>query len=137
MIAETVRTRRTTQEDELCAAFHIVNPRVTEWPSLIPAVTKYFDVEPVDFPTWIKSLESFTNPTEDDLKDKPALKILDFFQAFAAIEEAGPWTETTKTQAASKSLRELKAIDAPLMENWMNQWKFRTKIEIRVSTVLC
>lgn len=124
VIVETVRTRRTTQEDEPCAAFHIVNPRVTEWPSLIPAVTKYFDVEPVDFSTWIKSLESFTNPTEDDLKDKPALKILDFFQAVASVDEAGPWTETTKTQAASKTLRELKAIDAPLMENWMNQWKF-------------
>ncbi|KAJ5654047.1 hypothetical protein N7490_001050 [Penicillium lividum] len=124
VIAETVRTRRTTQEDEPCAAFHIVNPKVTEWPSLIPAVTKFFDVEPVDFKTWIQSLESFTSPTQDDLKDKPALKILDFFQGVAAIEEAGPWTETTKTQAASRTLRELKAIDAPLMENWMNQWKF-------------
>ncbi|KAJ5939197.1 hypothetical protein N7466_002331 [Penicillium verhagenii] len=124
VITETVRTRRTTQEDEPCAAFHVVNPNVAEWSSLIPAVVKYFDVHPVDFETWIKSLESFTNPTENDLEDKPALKILSFFQAFAATEEVGPWTETTSTQAASKTLRELKGIDVSLMQNWMNQWNF-------------
>lgn len=124
MIADIVRTRRITQEDELCAAFHIVNPKTTDWESLIPAVTKYFDVEPVDVHTWIKTLESFTNPTESDLKDKPALKILDFFKAITYSDEAGPSTETTKTQIASKTLRELKGIDASLFENWMKQWSF-------------
>ncbi|KAJ5151090.1 NRPS-like protein biosynthetic cluster [Penicillium canariense] len=124
VITEIVRTRRTTQEDEPCAAFHIVNPKVADWQSLIPAVRKYFDVEPVDIQTWIATLEGFTNPTEDDLRDKPALKILDFFKAIAYSNEAGPSTETTKTQAASKTLRRLQAVDAPLMENWMRQWKF-------------
>lgn len=87
-------------------------------------MSKYCDVEPVDLQSWIASLESFTNPTEDDLKDKPALKILDFFKAVAFVEGAGPSTETTRTQAASKSLRQLQAIDAPLVENWMKQWAF-------------
>jgi thioester reductase-like protein len=124
VITDIVRTRREAQEDELCAAFHIVNPRAAEWPSLIPAVTKYFDMEEVDIKTWIQTLESFTSPTESDLQDKPALKILDFFKAISFADEAGPWTETTKTQAASRTLRRLKAIDAPLMENWMKQWDF-------------
>ncbi|GIK01973.1 putative NRPS-like protein biosynthetic cluster [Aspergillus viridinutans] len=124
VIIDIVRTRRSTQEDVPCAAFHIVNPRVTDWQSLIPAVRKHFDVEPVDIQTWISTLESFTNPTEHDLRDKPALKILDFFKAIAYSNEAGPSTETIKTQAASKTLRRLQAIDAPLMERWINQWKF-------------
>ncbi|KAJ5506168.1 Male sterility NAD-binding [Penicillium expansum] len=124
VIIDIVRTRRETEDDEPCAAFHIVNPRAAEWPSLIPAVTKYFNMEQVDIKTWIETLESFTNPTESDLQDKPALKILDFFKAISFSDEAGPWTETTKTQAASKTLQRLGAIDAPLMENWIKQWKF-------------
>ncbi|CAG8019901.1 unnamed protein product [Penicillium nalgiovense] len=124
VIVDIVRTRRETQEDEPCAAFHIVNPRAAEWSSLIPAVTKYFDMEPVDIKTWIETLESFTNPTESDLQNKSALKILDFFKAISFADEAGPWTETIKTQAASKTLQRLGAIDASLMENWIRQWKF-------------
>ncbi|CAG8901724.1 unnamed protein product [Penicillium egyptiacum] len=124
VIVDIVRTRRGTQEDEPCAAFHIVNPRAAEWSSLIPSVTKYFDMEPVDIKRWIEILEGFTNPTESDLQDKPALKILDFFKAISFTDKPGPWTETTKTQAASKTLQRLRAIDAPLMENWIKQWKF-------------
>lgn len=85
---------------------------------------KYYDIELVDIQTWIATLESFTNPTEEDLRDKPALKILDFFKAIAYSNEAGPSTETIKTQAASKTLRQLQAIDATLMERWIIQWKF-------------
>lgn len=85
---------------------------------------KYFDVEPVDVHTWVQSLEGFTTPTESDLKDKPALKILDFFKAITSSDEAGPSTETTKTAVASRTLRDLKEIDAPLFENWMKQWNF-------------
>lgn len=124
VIADIVRTRRVTQEEEICAAFHIVNPKKAEWESLIPAITKYFDVELVDVHTWVKTLEGFTNPTESDLKDKPALKILDFFKAITYSDEAGPSTETIKTEIASKTLKNLKEIDAPLFENWMKQWNF-------------
>ncbi|KAJ6011704.1 hypothetical protein N7499_013320 [Penicillium canescens] len=124
VITDIVRTRRITQEDEPCAAFHLVNPRAANWQSLVPAITNHFDAEPVSLQQWIKTLDSVVNATEDDLKDKPALKILDFFKAIAMAEKPGPWTETLKTQEASKTLRQLKAIDAPLMENWMKQWRF-------------
>jgi len=124
VITDIVRTRRTTQEDEPCAAFHIVNPKSADWQSLVPAVTKYFDVEPVPLQQWLQTLDSFVNATEEDLRNKPALKILDFFKAIAMADEPGPWTETTRTQKASKTLRQLKAIDVVLMDNWMNQWNF-------------
>lgn len=101
-----------------------MNPEPAEWTSLIPAVAKYFDVKQVSIHDWIQSLESISNPTAQDLEDKPALKILDFFKAIAAKDKAGPWPETVKTQAASETMKHLTAIDGPLMENWMVQWSF-------------
>ena len=62
VITDMFRTRRDTQEDEPSAAFHIVKLWVAQWPSLIPAVTKYFGIELVDINTWIETLESFKDP---------------------------------------------------------------------------
>lgn len=95
-----------------------------DWQSLVPVITKYCNVQKVDLQDWIKTLERSTNVTEHDLINKPALKLLDFLKAIARVEKPGPWTETAKTQLASKTLKNLKAIDAPLMENWMKQWSF-------------
>ncbi|KAJ5587251.1 Male sterility NAD-binding [Penicillium hispanicum] len=78
-----------TQGDDPCAAFHVVSPTAAGWQTLIPAMTKHFEIEQVDLSTWIVALESFTNPMEDDLKDKPALKILDFFQSHCVL---GGWS---------------------------------------------
>ncbi|CAG7938799.1 unnamed protein product [Penicillium olsonii] len=124
VITEIVRSRRATQEDERCAAFHIVNPNATNWESLVPSVTEYTHAEPVPLQQWIQTLESFDRPTEMDLQDKPALKILDFYRTIARGDEHRPWTETTKAQEASKSLRQLKAVDAYLVATWMSQWGF-------------
>ncbi|CAG8197552.1 unnamed protein product [Penicillium salamii] len=124
VITDIVRSRRATQDGERCAAFHIVNPETANWQSLLPAVIEYFDAEPVPLTQWIKTLESLINPTETDLQDKPALKILDFFRTIAMGDESGPWTETTKAQEASNTLRRLEAVDASLMKNWMEQWDF-------------
>lgn len=78
----------------------------------------------VSLQDWVQTLESFTHPTAQDLVEKPALKILDFYKAIAASGKAGPWPETSKTQGVSETLKNLNAIDVPLMENWMMQWKF-------------
>jgi hypothetical protein len=87
-------------------------------------VRDHFDVKPVSLQKWLQTLDSFVSATEDDLRNKPALKILDFFKAIAMADEPGPWTETTRTQEASKTLRQLEAIDVVLMDNWMKQWNF-------------
>jgi hypothetical protein len=57
-----------------CAAFHLVNPHISDWQSLIPAATKYFDAEQVDIQAWTKTLEGTANPTEDDLKGQTRFK---------------------------------------------------------------
>jgi hypothetical protein len=107
------------------AAFHLVNPSTASWASLIPAIQAYYSVEPVDFHSWLKTLVSFSNPTETDLQDKPALKILDFYKGVGESRESlNCPAETTKSQAASETMRSLGPINATLMENWLKQWNF-------------
>jgi len=99
---------------------------VAAWESLIPAVTTHFtDVQPIDLATWISTLEAIKTPTEEDLQDKPALKILDFFNGILAGAEAESHPlETKKTQEASETMQKLKPIDVDIMNAWMRQWKF-------------
>lgn len=121
---DLVRSRRKTQSDPLCAAFHVINPRTTDWQSLLPAITNYFDVECVSLLAWTDELKKIAGPTAEDLEEKPALKILSTLEALASIDKPRSWIETTKTEAASENLRQMAAIDSLQMENWLKQWNF-------------
>ncbi|ODH53244.1 hypothetical protein GX48_00440 [Paracoccidioides brasiliensis] len=128
IIIDIIRSRRKTEEEVRCAAFHLVNPTASAWESLIPAIEKHFPVAIVEPRTWIASLEAIANPTQRDLQQKPALKILDFFRSvFAAgIDGHGKPAvlETHKTQEASITMQRLKPIDQEIMNTWMLQWQF-------------
>ncbi|GMG25989.1 unnamed protein product [Aspergillus oryzae] len=107
------------------AAFHLVNPRSSSWESLIPAIKKHYKAEVVDMHDWMATLEAFRNPTDGDLQDKPALKIIDFYKGLASNH--GTFTsvmETVKTQEASQAMCDLGPIDGAIMENWIKQWQF-------------
>ncbi|RFU27629.1 hypothetical protein B7463_g8720, partial [Scytalidium lignicola] len=86
IIVEITRSRLRTETSNRAAAFHLVNPLIASWESLIPAIQTRYEVEPVDFRSWMEALESFSNPTEGDLQDKPALKIMDFCQGLRETE---------------------------------------------------
>ncbi|KAK2802567.1 putative NRPS-like protein biosynthetic cluster [Onygenales sp. PD_10] len=125
VITDILVSRRKTEKDVRCAAFHLVNPTAASWESLIPAITKHFPVEIVDPQTWIASLEAFSNPTQSDLQDKPALKILDFFRGvYATGGGVAAKMETKKTQEASEAMRVMKPIDQGILDTWMRQWVF-------------
>ncbi|PGH06213.1 hypothetical protein AJ79_06601 [Helicocarpus griseus UAMH5409] len=128
IITDILRSRRQTEEELRCAAFNLINPTAAPWESLIPAVKKHFPVEVVDPQSWIASLEAINNPTQSDLQDKPALKILDFFRGAFAVQsnsDAKPThVETRKTQDASVTMQRLKPIDEDIMNTWMLQWRF-------------
>lgn len=125
IIVDIIRSRQSTETTCCSAAFHLVNPSIASWESLIPAIQTQYAVEPVNFHSWLKALEAFSNPTESDLQDKPALKIIDFYRGLGKRKAyLSSIIETTKAQAASQTMRNLGLIDAPLMENWLKQWGF-------------
>ncbi|KKZ67205.1 hypothetical protein EMCG_07103 [[Emmonsia] crescens] len=128
IIIDILRSRRKTEEKVRCAAFHLVNPSPAAWESLIPAIEKHFPLEIVNPRKWIADLDAITNPTQSDLQDKPALKILDFFRGAFTGEGQGfskpAALDTQRTQAASMTMQRLKPIDHDILNTWMLQWRF-------------
>ncbi|TQB68175.1 hypothetical protein MPDQ_003886 [Monascus purpureus] len=126
ILLELVDTRRKTQSDTRCAAFHLINPSVTTWGSLLPAIQKrYKDIQPVEFSDWIRELESIQDPSAEEIAAKPGIKILDFYRALLDGEGAlSAPIEVGDTKQASPTMGALGPISAELMGNWLNQWNF-------------
>lgn len=125
IVVDITNSRRATEDLTRTAAFHLVNPRSSSWESLIPAIKKHYKAEVVDIHDWMATLEAFRNPTDGDLQDKPALKIIDFYKGLASNHGTfASVMETVKTQAASQAMCDLGPIDGAIMENWIKQWQF-------------
>ncbi|KAJ5550638.1 hypothetical protein N7535_001416 [Penicillium sp. DV-2018c] len=124
-IMEIVNTRHSSSPEPLCAVFHLTNPEVAPWSSLVPAVQSKYEVEPVDLSAWVSELESIRNPNSADIASKPALKLLDFYRALqdknGALSVA---LDVRRAREASARMRALGPISASLMENWLQQWQF-------------
>ncbi|KAJ5130112.1 uncharacterized protein N7515_006151 [Penicillium bovifimosum] len=125
IIVEIVNTRHSSSPEPLCAVFHLTNPEVAPWSSLIPAVQSKYEVEPVALSAWVSELESIPNPSSADIASKPALKLLDFYRALQ--DEGGALSvalDVRRAREASVSMRALGPISAALMANWLQQWQF-------------
>ncbi|KAL4966026.1 putative NRPS-like enzyme [Aspergillus stella-maris] len=121
------RTTFTNKEQEKNAFFHPMNPCKTTWSSLVPAVQKEYNIPAVPIEEWIADLNAINakSPSDEEVQQKPALKLLDFYRGLATGEGmlSAP-IDTSKTRASSESLKGLKAIGPELMVNWMKQWDF-------------
>ena len=74
---------------------------------------------------WVKELNKTTTPTPEDLTNKPALKLLGFYQSLVEGEGAlSVPLEKQYTKAASPTMRSLSPITPKMMENWLRQWAF-------------
>jgi hypothetical protein len=110
-----------SHQERRLSVFHLVNPTVVPWDSLIPTVQKRFPAEKVSFPAWIDSL-SKVKPSQETIAKVPALKLLDFFRGNASSSEKVPLLDLVQTLQASATFRELKEVDIALMDNYLNQW---------------
>lgn len=73
---------------------------------------------------WISALRSTDLSDHEQVKTKPALKILDFFES---IEQSGRLQliyETKNGLRCSKSMRQLAPVNADWMRIWLRQWDF-------------
>ncbi|KAI9932541.1 hypothetical protein ASPWEDRAFT_144517 [Aspergillus wentii DTO 134E9] len=125
IITELITSRHTSSSNDTCTVFHLANPSITSWESLIPAVEKSYTVKPSSLSSWIQKLEGINNPTEEDVIAMPAIKLLDFYRGVLAGEGSlSTPLELVRTMQASSTMRRLKAIDVDLMLNWIQQWEF-------------
>ncbi|KAL4759228.1 putative NRPS-like enzyme [Aspergillus foveolatus] len=130
IILEILKIRlHETQTEPNAAFFHLTNPAITPWSSLLPSIqsslsTSTAPVTPAPLTIWMNELEKIKSPTDSDISDKPALKLLPFFRGLASGESLSAEISTVNAQKASKTMASLKGVDGALMENWIRQWGF-------------
>ncbi|PWY92969.1 acetyl-CoA synthetase-like protein [Aspergillus sclerotioniger CBS 115572] len=125
IISEIIHTRA-TESTFPSAVFHLVNPSKTTWESLVPAAQEmYPHMKPVDLSTWVKHFEEVSNPSEQDIAEKPALKLLDFYREFSENTTllAVPLA-VDKAKESSATMASLGAVTRNDMMNWLRQWGF-------------
>lgn len=128
IMLDLIATRRETQShsDSRCAVFNLVNPSVTTWDTLLPAIQAVYPVQPVPIAEWIRELEKIENPTAEEILNKPALKLLDFYRGLADDKEGALSVpiDIGAAKEASRTMNSLDAISDDLMANWLVQWGF-------------
>ncbi|KAI9811859.1 MAG: putative NRPS-like protein biosynthetic cluster [Pycnora praestabilis] len=108
--------------------YNLVNPKTTDWASLVPTIQNYF-AEPttvaIPLADWVDLLQSLDASDKQELETKPALKILDFFEGLerASAKEKLAY-DTTHGRTTSRTMAELAPVSPEAMEVWLDQWKF-------------
>lgn len=122
---DIIHTRQKTQRESSLSVFHLVSPSITPWESLLEPIQALYKLESVEMVQWIEELKQITAPTPEDLANKPALKLLGFYQSL--VEGQGALSvplEKEHTKAASTTMRSLSPITPDMMANWLKQWAF-------------
>ena len=123
---EIIHSRLGTQSGSASAAcFHLVNPNKTSWESLLPFVQSKLNVTTVTASDWIRDLESVFDPTEEDLQQMPALKLLDFFHGLLLPDLPVADVDVRNAMQKSPTMGNLQPISEQMIKNWLSQWGFR------------
>jgi hypothetical protein len=108
--------------------FHAVNPSVTPWSTVLPAVISHLgpSVSVVPWETWLSVLEA-SSVERVEIEQNTGIKLLDFYEASDRMEKAGlklPVLETEISGKRSGTLMSVGAVTEQWMEEWMRQWNF-------------
>lgn len=110
--------------------FHIVNPSICSWSSLVPAVASSLgpSVKVVPWDMWLAGLEeTLHHDYQENHAQNPGVKLIDFYRGVGEAGEAGlelPVLETTNTRKSSPTLDSLEPVKGDWMKRWMEQWGF-------------
>lgn len=125
IVNELVLGRRVSLAETRNAVFHLVNPCRTTWASLVPAIQERYPVQPVSLVNWVADLETIQDPSDRDVQDKPALKLLAFFHSLAENADVlSADISVERSKKGSKTMASLSSVSPAQMANWLNQWNF-------------
>ncbi|PYH43451.1 NRPS-like enzyme [Aspergillus saccharolyticus JOP 1030-1] len=121
---ELTQTRRKEQSHNPHAVYHLVNPTTVAWEELVPAIqAKYPEVAAVSFAEWIGELEAVQSPSEEEVRAKPALKLLPFYRGLSGSVLSAE-IAVEQTRQGSETMARLGGVTGQLMGNWLDQWGF-------------
>lgn len=84
-----------------------------------------YPVRPVTMNEWISDLDSIQNPSDQDIFEKPALKLLEFYRGLANNSEAlSVPLHIDSARKASQTMACLEPVSHAQMLNWLQQWNF-------------
>ncbi|KAK4997012.1 hypothetical protein LTR66_003502 [Elasticomyces elasticus] len=108
-------------------ALNTVNPRTVEWSSLVPVIQEWFkgrEIRAAPLADWTNALRSVDLTDPNEVKNKPAVKILGFFEGIEQAGDLQPVYETAKGVSISKTMAELPPVSGKWMKTWLKQWDF-------------
>jgi thioester reductase-like protein len=114
-------------ENSIFEVYNMVNPHFASWSSLVRPIEKRFGPQAriVPFCEWLDALKEIDINDPKQTSEKPALKILDFYEALASGVGANSLTyDTRHGQAGSRTMARLPAVKASWMSTWLQQWNF-------------
>ncbi|KAJ5992188.1 NRPS-like enzyme [Penicillium sp. IBT 35674x] len=121
---ELASTRLDEQERHPHGVYHLVNPNHVKWDSLVPAIQKkHPEVKILAFEDWLRKLEAVRSPSEDEVRAKPALKLLDFYRALVGSVLSAE-VSVKQVRKGSATMAGLGPVTPELLENWLEQWQF-------------
>lgn len=101
-----------------------MNPNQVKWDILVPAIQKkYPGVQIMAFEDWLRKLEAVRSPSEDEVRAKPALKLLDFYRALVGSVLSAE-VSVKQARNGSATMAELGPVTSELLGNWLAQWQF-------------
>ncbi|KAJ5897984.1 hypothetical protein N7504_008272 [Penicillium tannophilum] len=121
---EILQTRRLVLSEEPNAVFHLTNPNRSKWSSLIPAIQDKYPVKVVSLEDWLDELEAISDPSEQEVLEKPALKMLQFYQGLTSDSTLSAEISVAQAKQASKTMAMLGPVSRAQMSNWIDQWGF-------------
>lgn len=123
---------------------HIVHPRPVEWNVLFEPIAKVLNIPMVGYSEWLSSLNKAAegNASEKDLKENPALKLVDFFRTFPTSTLSEPSSSASsgadeamglkrlalnESLKVSEALRACPKLSAEDAQKWLVCWKLVCK----------
>ncbi|KAL2062092.1 hypothetical protein VTL71DRAFT_6358 [Oculimacula yallundae] len=126
-IAEQVVARK-CQTSRGTTVYNLVNPEVTTWTTLLPAVKESLGIsKTVSFSDWVEALQqsSFAN-NGAIIEANPGVKLLDFYHGLSKKNGTAEGSNfvTDNLIRDSKQASELTAVSQDWIRRWLKQWSF-------------
>ena len=109
------------------SVYNLVNPHTTSWKSLTAPILAHLgsQMRVVSPDEWLQMLDCVDQRDIEELCDKPAAKIIEFFKRLLTTknDEAVRYS-VAKAIAASRTMAELTPVNPHWVELWLKQWGY-------------